>query len=162
MALVTEDGTGKADAESFVSLPDAETYFTNHVAPAKWSAATDAQKEAALRYATAWVDLGFDWSGSVVSTTQALSWPREGVADRDGREIASSVVPQSVQDATCEVAAAHLSKAVNEVLARGGKISRLKIGPVELDTGGSRFFAWVRTLLAPIARPRSYASVRRA
>lgn len=162
MALTTEDGTGKSDAESFVSLADAETYFTNHVAPAQWSAASDAQKEAALRYATAWVDLGFDWPGSVVSTSQALGWPREGVTDRDGREIASNVVPQSVQDATCEVAAVHLSKAVNEVLARGGQISRLKISPVELDTGGSRFFAWVRSILSPIARPRSYATVRRA
>ena len=42
MALTHEDGTGKADAESYLSVTDADTYHTAHGDPAAWSGATTA------------------------------------------------------------------------------------------------------------------------
>ncbi len=105
MALVAEDGTGKSDANSYISLADAETYFTNRGVPASWTAATNAEKEAALVSATQYLDANYEWAtGDIGSDTQALGWPRSGAYDRFGRSIESTVVPPRVEDACCEAA----------------------------------------------------------
>ena len=46
MAIVTEDGTGKSDAQSYLSLADADAYFTARGVSA-WTG-SNAVKEAAL------------------------------------------------------------------------------------------------------------------
>jgi hypothetical protein len=51
MTLTVEDGTGKADAESYISVADADTYFTARN-NATWAALSTSDKEAALRKAT--------------------------------------------------------------------------------------------------------------
>lgn len=110
MALVAEDGTGKSDANSYISLADAETYFTNRGIPAAWSAATNAEKEAALVSATQFIDANYEWATGVIgSETQALGWPRSGAYDRFGRSISSTVVPPRVEDACCEASLRALS-----------------------------------------------------
>jgi len=79
MALTVEDGTGKANADSYISQTDADTYFSNHDSPTAWTGLTSDQKDAALRYATTALDGLFAWEGFVVTSTQALGWPRSGV-----------------------------------------------------------------------------------
>lgn len=110
MALVVEDGTGLSNADSYISLAAANTYWTAHGAPSSWTGAPDAAKEGALRYATRKIDgeYGSRFLGRIAVLTQALAWPRSGVIDADGRSVASNVVPVSVQEATCELARLHL------------------------------------------------------
>lgn len=104
MAFVVEDGTGKADATSYVSIADADAYFTDRGTPAAWTAADTTEKEQALVKGTQWLDAHYRWNGDIASTTQALGWPRLYAEDRWERTIDDDVVPQAVKDACCEAA----------------------------------------------------------
>ncbi len=44
------------------------------------------------------------WTGAPASDTQALAWPRTGMKDRLGRDIADDVIPAELVEATCELA----------------------------------------------------------
>lgn len=102
-SFVVETGAGLAQATSYVSLDDAETYF--EIAEfAEWTALTDARKEYLLAYATRYIDQKVNWKGSKATTTQGLRWPRSYVYDRDGVAIDDDVIPQQVEQVTCEVA----------------------------------------------------------
>lgn len=111
MALVVESGSGDANSESYLSVIDADTYFTNHSSPSEWSSATAAEKEAALRYATTYLDDNYEWYSSLLTRTQALDWPRNPYLDSQGRYIEG--VPQKIKDATCEMALEHLKDPLN-------------------------------------------------
>ena len=124
MALVVEDGTGLANAESYVSIPA--------------SPSPTAQKEAYLRKATEYLDnrYGDAYQGARVTTTQALGWPR-AYAVVDGVEVAEDALPTQLIRATCEVALL-LAQGVDitPVLERGGRIKALTqvVGPLSERT----------------------------
>jgi hypothetical protein len=114
MALIVEDGTGLANAESYISEADADTYFTAYTGTTEattWAAATTAGKEAALRIATQYLDVtyGHRWRGVKGSSTQALSWPRDNATDDDGFAIDDESIPVNLERATAEVGARHLA-----------------------------------------------------
>ena len=79
MSLIVEDGTGRADAESYASVSVADAYHTARGNTAWAALATTALKEAALRKATDYLGqtYGLRWKGYRMTTTQALDWPRE-------------------------------------------------------------------------------------
>lgn len=106
MALEVEDGTGKDDAESYASVAETDTYFSN-LGNTAWTGTT-ATKEAALRKATQYLDATYNWIGYIYITTQTLGWPRTSVFDREGRDLKESV-PLRVKRATYELALASLS-----------------------------------------------------
>lgn len=89
MSIIVEDGTGLSTAESYISVADATTYFTN-IGNTTWAAiATDALREAALRKATDFM-LGryrSRWNGTRKTTTQALDWPRSLVPIKDAPDL---------------------------------------------------------------------------
>lgn len=141
MALVVEDGTSKSDADSYISLSDANSYFTNHGSPSAWDAATDSGKEGALRYAVVWLDNHYNWLGTVVLGTQARAWPRYigwdrwGInEDTLGFQVPYDSVPQRVIDAQCELALVHLNDALNTVAdTSGAEISSIKLDVLALE-----------------------------
>ena len=98
MALVTT--AGAANADSYATLTEANTYHTDRRYPALsvWAAATDATKEAALRSAAILLDRMFDWTGGPVDSVQARAWPRTGMVTRNGFEIPSSGATSIVID----------------------------------------------------------------
>lgn len=77
MALVVEDGTGKADAESYGSVADADTYHAKF-GNLGWADFTTEEKESSLRRATQYIDAtyGRRYPGYQLNQTQALLWPR--------------------------------------------------------------------------------------
>lgn len=110
MAIVVEDGTGLANANSFGSLAEAFDYHEARGNTA-WTnipaSPADAGQEAALVRATSYIDGRFGQLFPGVrlkGRAQALSWPREDAFDRDGNEIASDEVPIEVRKATFEAA----------------------------------------------------------
>jgi hypothetical protein len=107
MALIVEDGTGKVDAESYVTVAGADTYHSSLGAPAAWTASTETQKEQALRKATSFIDehFGSSFKGRRTNESQRLRWPRIGASDSDGYLISSSAIPRRLSDATAELAA---------------------------------------------------------
>lgn len=139
MAITVEDGTGLADAVSYVSVADADAYLTARGTPAAWTAAVTATKEQALVKATDYLDTR--WGPAFVSSrllaTQALEWPRVAFYDRHGFEIEG--LPANLVKATIEYAVRALSGALVPDLVvddRGLQVTRrrVKAGPVETET----------------------------
>jgi hypothetical protein len=131
MALVVEDGTGKADAESYVSVADTDTYFSDRNITT-WTG-TDAVKEAALRKATEYLDATYSWAGSgVVETTQALGMPRKDLYDNEARDI-SETVPTGLKRATMELALASLSAELLPNQTNSDYVKKEKVGTLEIE-----------------------------
>ena len=115
MSLTTEDGTGKADAESYATVAFSDTYFSNR-GKTTWAAFTTAQKESYLRLSTDFIEQRYRmyWDGYKKYSTQALSWPRtfvygEPVLYGDSnlpypQLISSTIVPTEVKNACAELA----------------------------------------------------------
>lgn len=136
--FVVEDGTGLADANSYLSEADADQYFENHGNPTSWSSLVQADKEEALRLGTQYLDAvyGNRWKGERVLATQALDWPRNNVSDRDGFAVETDEVPTAVKDATAEAAIRSLTVTLIPDITTPGsiKLQRDKVGPIETET----------------------------
>ncbi len=112
MALVVEDGTGRADAESYVSVADAETYATAR--GLTFATGSTAAKEQALRRATTWLDARYRSRFVGIRKNrrlQALEWPRTGSFDamEPINAIGTSEIPTEVVKATVEAAVRELA-----------------------------------------------------
>lgn len=110
--FVVEDGSAKSDANSYVSIADADSYFDNGTAPSTWTDATEADKQKALRIATSYVSERYSirWRGVIQSDTQSLDWPRNGVVDAaTGLVYDNDEMPKKLLNATAEVALRYLS-----------------------------------------------------
>lgn len=133
MTITVEDGTGLAAAESYVSVANANTYWANR-ADTVWVAAALAEKEAALREATLYLDGVYNWIGTRVKSTQGLAWPRAytGGLDSDNSEVLSTVVPAKVVKACCELALEALTTRLAATLDRGGLIKSESVGSLSV------------------------------
>ena len=91
MALVVEDGSGVAGANSFISLLDfldfAETH--NFALPDDEDLSEGWLRRAAFAMQT------MGWKGTVVDTDQALAWPRADVYV-DGELLSESAIPRGI------------------------------------------------------------------
>jgi len=165
MALVVEDGSGKTDAESYLSVADADTYHTKHGGSTDWSGAETADKEEALRMATQYLDAVYHerWEGRRVSRDQALDWPRGWVEDRDGFAVDSDDIPAKLEDACAELAVRHITETDGLLpdLSDPGIVASeaVAVGPVKVSTqymGGNSpvtEFRIVEALLRGLIRP---------
>ncbi len=111
MALIVEDGSGSATADSYVDVAFADTYVVTYMGSSPhWvaisPAISTATKERALQNATMYLDNAYKmlWQGLSVSSTQALSFPRSGVINAEGRTLSSTTIPLNLKRATVEAA----------------------------------------------------------
>lgn len=138
MTIIVETGSGLANAESYCTVAEATTYFSN-IGNAAWAAlASDAVREQSLRKAVAFM-LGryrFRWAGSRKTTTQALDWPRSLVPIKDAPNLygnsasyyADDAVPQVVKEACASLA---LRAASATLLADQSRTKKsVTIGPI--------------------------------
>lgn len=145
MALIVEDGSGRADAESFVSVAGADDYLSKRNRDGTWATYTTSQKEGYLRAASEYLDAVCRWRGMPMRLVQALGWPRAGAMDRNGLLVASDIVPPLVIAATCEIAA------LGAIEQEGTPtVSSKTVGPitVEYDTAKDRSIGRARYRLA--------------
>lgn len=120
--------------DSFTSLADANTYWTEHSGGTGWATASDTEKEKALREASQFIDKSYSWLGNHPGgESQLLSWPRLNVIDRQGRYRSSGKVPKEIKDATAWLAEQALGGQLRPAKDRGGEVSRLKAGSVEIQ-----------------------------
>ena len=135
MALVTEDGTGKSNADSYVTLAECDAYHVN-LGNSDWEideedAANVAKRENAIKKATAFIDMryGGRFKGVRSTAEQALLFPRDGISDNDGYVLEN--VPTAVKRATCEAALKlFLGTDLMPDLDRGGKVISETVGPI--------------------------------
>ncbi len=136
MAIVVEDGTGLANADSYSSVADADTYLASIGDPGSWSTQTVTAKEQALVRATQWLDNTYrtEWKGRRKLQTQALAWPRVEVYDEDDFLVPDDEVPTILAKATAEAAYRFLTAELSPDLDNGGalvKRTRAKVASLE-------------------------------
>ena len=135
MSIVVEDGTGKSDSESFISVADASTYFTargNTTWDALDTGEATVNREAALRKATDYMLAVYRdrWEGVRYTEDQALCWPRSGVV-RDSWSVDIDEIPTEVKRATAEFALKSASDDLQADLTQG--VVREKVGVIEVE-----------------------------
>lgn len=114
---------GATNANSYETLAEANTYFQGRILlDPPWIEVGD-PSERLLITATKNIEIfgsgakrlvregdrsffvvGRKWTGNPTSSTQALSWPRTGMYDRQGRAIPDNVIPQELKEAESELA----------------------------------------------------------
>ena len=131
MALIIEDGTGKSDAESYVSATDFKAYAAKRgiTVPAD-DAACEVLLIKAMDYLAGYEDR---WRGRRVTAAQALAWPRKGVV-LNGFPWASDAIPAQLKAGQCELAvAAQTVNLMPTVDPSDANIKRDKTGPLETE-----------------------------
>lgn len=117
LILIKEDGTGKADANAYADVAEADAYHEGHLYATDWTGANGTTKTAALVMATRLIDAFYQFRGFKAHDTQALQWPREFARDDDALHqrvflslmsrdefFANNLVPTALRDATIETA----------------------------------------------------------
>lgn len=164
MALIIEDGTIVAGAESYVTAAEATTYHTAR-GNAAWTG-TDTVKEAALLKAAAYLDGHYcnRFKGSKYQPLeQTMQWPRAGVFI-DGHLLDAYTIPQRLKDAQCELALIALSADLAPPVAAGVKREKVDVLETEYFAGapaGTTVYTVVNNLLADYLRPLNSRDVVR-
>lgn len=102
--FTVETGAVVAGANSYVPVAFATDYFD--IDPnfkTIWAAFSAADKEIFLAWASRTADQKVQWRGTKTVETSALRWPREGVRDRDGEDIAKNTIPLQLKQFVCEL-----------------------------------------------------------
>lgn len=137
--------TGGANANSYVDLSFANTFFEHILLPNLWDSATPDNQERALMTATTWLE-EFDYVVTPATTTQALKWPGVSIFDENGELVIDTdgepalvlgvydetEMPVPLLNATCELAyyllALGTAASAAALTTGAGPISSLKIG----------------------------------
>lgn len=141
MTIVVEDGTIVADANSYVTIAEADSYFELERPNApEWSDFSDELKEQSLRFAVKVLDLEC-WAGyRSQPTTQELAWPRTLVYDYDRRRyFTATEIPKFLKCAQYEFAYA-LGKEDRTIVgeaAGGAGVKRARIDTLEVEFFGN-------------------------
>ena len=137
MALTIDATVGGATSNSFITLPEAETYMEGRGNKATWTAASDANKNIVLVEATREISL-MAFIGIRASSTQAISWPRDLARDPDDPNndyFASTVVPTRVKNASAELAFQYMKAGTTDLgaLPSTTNIKRKKVDVLETE-----------------------------
>lgn len=166
MSLIVEDGTGKSDAESYISVADADTYHSNRGNTA-WASLLTAVKEQSLRKATDYMGQTYRlrYKGTRTSGTQALDFPRQFVEREDyqyatlnGAQMIGGYfyypadeVPNEIKYACAELALRASSTTLNDDLTQGVVREKVDVLEVEYDKYSSQKprYPMIDGLIAP-------------
>jgi hypothetical protein len=130
MALIVEDGTGLANAESYASVAEFKTYHANIGNDV--TLITDTTIEQLLRRATQYMVAVYRsrWQGRRTLSTQALDFPRYDVVV-EGYSVESNIVPLEVKNACCELALKANSATL--LADQTQKVIREKVDVIEVE-----------------------------
>ena len=158
MALIVEDGTGKSDAESYISVADADNYHGKR-GNSTGDEMTTEEKEQALRRATDYMEQSYrlNWLGYRRLELQALSWPRDEVQRQDFTYLnqfsfyPNDQVPREVKEACAELAWRAAAGELSPDLSQGVIREKVDVLEVEYDkySPQSPRYKVVDMLLAP-------------
>ena len=132
MAATINATVKDANANSYVTLTEANTYFETVPDSSTWTNKTDDQKNRALISATRWID-SFVYYGDRCDDGQALKFPRNNY-QVDGVELACSTIPINIKYAQYELARAlaNDSEAMTGNVGTDGNIEEVKLGDIQV------------------------------
>lgn len=134
MAFVftVEDGTNVASANSYLTVAFADDYLSiNTRTDTIWGGLTTQQKEKALARATLYLDANVNWKGTRQYKDSALRWPRTGMADADGNDLAGGFIPEEIKRAVAEVAYAMQVEDIDRIRTQD-RVSELVVDTIEI------------------------------
>ncbi len=151
--LIHETGAGVPNADSYVSVEDADAYHASR-GNDLWAPILTERKEQLLRKASDYITATYHggWIGAAAYTVNLLAWPRNPTEARHYGLLALGV-PTEVRYATAELAliANTISLIPNPSNTRGKK--RVKVGPIEVEydsnSGTQTKFVAASLLLRP-------------
>lgn len=136
MAIVVEDGTGLNNSETYISVADFKTYWSER---GQTITQPSGEIEQAMRRATEFLDLRWAphvW-GAGFTEDQALLFPNTQVQEYDA--LTPTPLPRDLVRAAAEYTYFALTNALDADIAvtdTGGGVKRLreKLGPIETET----------------------------
>ena len=169
--LILETGVGIADANSYVSLEEANAYHSlyNNL---DW-AASDEELEQSLILATRSIDLLYGSkynSYKRVDSISPLLFPRYSFYDNNFQLVSQTTIPKCLKNAVCQLALMQLLGEDILPLANTDsniKLGRIKIGEIEIENEyqtnkgiGETYpgFNQIDLLLEPILKKKSKSS----
>ena len=168
---------------SYIDLSYANDYHSQRQS-SEWIAdsLTDTAKEAAIIKATQFLDVSFNYVGLYKKGNQ-LQWPRDyayssyyenetyiGFYDLyyynyidENIPVDDNDIPIRLKEATAELALYALSNEIRPILPRNGRVTKEKVGPVEISyafgAGGQSSFNHVINIIRPLLQ--SYGGATR-
>ena len=120
------------NANSYVTLAEANSYFETVPDSTTWDDKTVDQKNRSLIAATRWID-SFVYYGDRCDDGQALKFPRNNY-QVDGVELACSKIPLNIKYAQYELARAlaNDTDAITGTSGKEGNIEQAKLGDLEV------------------------------
>lgn len=164
-AVVVEDGTGIAGANSVVSEAEYIQYAANRGVTVAAGDAAKIQLYSAMTYLETFRG---QYVGTIVDPLQSLSWPRTDVVIA-GYEFPDNTIPAQLKNAQMQLALYAASGIDLNPAVSGSMVIREKVGPIETDyaqgvrTDGQPYFPLIDNMLADlltIASDFSLVSVR--
>lgn len=144
MALVVDNTPLSATCNSYVGLAEMLSYVSDRVTDptilVAWNNLPPSSKVAYLVNATRTIDSICEWIGQKYSSAQRLAWPRFN-AIVDGYDIPNTLFPESVVEATCEMAIWSMQNNSLISVQQNSAFDSVKVGPIVIDfnenVGGS-------------------------
>lgn len=129
MTIIVEDGTGRADAESYLTVAAFKAYCDGR--GLSYDGQSDTVIEQKLRIATGYIDTVKRYKGERLSAAQSLEFPRANLTDWGGLEV--SGVPARVKQACAELAQKAFTENLYADLDRGGMVTSQSVGPISVS-----------------------------
>ncbi len=101
--IIVEDGSVVANANAFGDTAGADTYH-QELGQTAWTGTSTVKEQAILRAMRYLESLEEKMEGTRIGTTQELAWPRYGMTDKTGNDVASDTVPEAWINAMYEAA----------------------------------------------------------
>lgn len=113
---------------SYVTVVEADAYFTDRYGYDLWAALDTPAKESALISAAQYLDSLCRWHGYPVDSSQSMAFPRNPDANP---------TPQTIKNAQCEIAYGMVAAGTaNDSGSTEDVLTKLKAGDVELEFKG--------------------------
>ena len=130
MAVVIIATSGAIDANSYVTLAEANTYFESVLHGGSWTGAVDDDtRNRALVMATKRIDQE-DFYGDRETSTQSLKFPRDNLGYLDGIYL-DGTIPIQLKEAQYELAKHLIDVNMNQLGTTGGQTKSIQIGSLK-------------------------------
>lgn len=170
MALIVEDGTGKADAESYNSVAEVSSILALTGEGAAFDALAESVQEQLARKVNRAIDTEYLHRGRKKTSTQAAEWPRVGAYDDDGFAYSDTSIPARLKTAHAllcgEAAVTGVDLQPNVDEPGGVESESVRVGPITVSTtysgakGQEVFYRKADAMLAELVEDSSV--IRRA
>jgi hypothetical protein len=104
VTVVVEDGSGVANANSYVTTAEIDAWVLTNPHDSTWAALAAAAKNGYAVMSCRVLNEQMNWDGWQTDDSQALDLPRSGMVDKNGNSIDNDEIPTEVKNAQCQLA----------------------------------------------------------